>query len=428
MTTHSASPTGSDRPRIEVEGATVTIHDLTIEDPSLARLVAGETDEHRPDLLRRVLETGTRGVLSMGVGIDLGELDSRVRHTVASFTAEAETVVRTLLAEAQKAIETTLDPDHRQSAMARVYAEFTAWRDEFLQQVDPGQVDGHAGRLVERLTTLLGPDGPLEDRLAEALDPSLETSAFGSLGATIDRRFTELRDLIVEERGRRREAERGTRKGFEFEDELEDALREACRPFGAIVERTADANGLTSTDSLVGDFVVTLTGGERVVIEAKHVSSIGLTGTEGILAELDRAMANRAAEVAVCVSKNDSFPREVGPFGVYGNRILVVDDGEGTMLRVALRWAALLSSTGSAGEEDIDLDAVGERLDRIRQLAQLFKANRRALTGITGSVEQVRASLDGMRSELLELLDDIDRLLRAGSQARVVPFGHQAAV
>lgn len=427
MTAPTASPTGSIRPRIIAEGDTVTIDGLTVEDPSLARLVAGEVEEHRPELLRRVIETGARGVLSMGVGIDLGELDDRVRHTVSAFTAEAETVVRSLLAEAQVAIETTLDPDHRQSAMARVYSEFTAWRDGFLRHVDPEYVDGHAGRLVERLTTLLGPDGPLEQRLAEALDPGSDASGLGLLAAGIDRRFTEIRDLIVEERGRRREAERGTRKGFEFEDELEDALREACRPLGAIVERTSDAGGLTSIDSLVGDFVVTLADGARLVIEAKHVSSIGLTGAEGILSELDRAMANRAADVAVCISKVNAFPREVGPFAVYGNRILVVDDGEGTMLRVALRWATLLTSTGSAGNEEIDVDAVSERLERIRHLAQLFKANRRALTGITGSVEQVRASLDGMRSELMELLDDIDRLLRAGTQATVVPLGHKAA-
>jgi hypothetical protein len=138
-------------------------------------------------------------------------------------------------------------------------------------------------------------------------------------------------------------------------------------------------------------------------------------------------MANRGADVAICVSKVEAFPQEVGPFGVYGNRILVVDDGEGTMLAVALRWATLVASGDSGPQGAIDMVLVADRLDRIRQLAQLFKANRRALTGVTGSIEQVRSSLDSMRTDLLELLEDVDRALRGGTTGTVVPIARQAA-
>jgi hypothetical protein len=427
MTTESTSPGSRPPSEIGVNGDVVTITGLEIEDASLARLVAREPEGQRADLIRRVIETGTRGVLSMGIGIDLGEIDRRVRHTVVGSMAEAEAAVQRLFTEARQAIESTFDPDQRQSAMAKTLAEFTAWREGFLDQIDPARAEGHGGRLIERLTELLGPAGPLEQRLADALDPQSGTSALGALAVSIDRRFTELRDLMVEDRGRRQEAERGTRKGFDFEDELETELRRACRPLGAVVERTSHASGLTSTDSMVGDFVIGLPNGRRVVLEAKHAGSITLTGTDGILAELDRAMANRGADVAICVSKVEAFPQEVGPFGVYGNRILVVDDGEGTMLAVALRWATLVASGDSGPQGAIDMVLVADRLDRIRQLAQLFKANRRALTGVTGSIEQVRSSLDSMRTDLLELLEDVDRALRGGTTGTVVPIARQAA-
>ena len=427
MTTESTSPGSRPPSEIGVNGDVVTITGLEIEDASLARLVAREPEGQRADLIKRVIETGTRGVLSMGIGIDLGEIDRRVRHTVVESMAEAEAAVQRLFTAARQAIESTFDPDQRQSAMAKTLAEFTAWREGFLDQIDPARAEGHGGRLIERLTELLGPAGPLEERLAEALDPQSDTSALGVLAVSIDRRFTELRDLMVEDRGRRQEAERGTRKGFDFEDELETELRRACRPLGAVVERTSLASGLTSTDSMVGDFVIGLPNGRRVVLEAKHAGSITLTGTDGILAELDRAMANRGADVAICVSKVEAFPQEVGPFGVYGNRILVVDDGEGTMLAVALRWATLVASGDSGPQGAIDMVLVADRLDRIRQLAQLFKANRRALTGVTGSIEQVRSSLDSMRTDLLELLEDVDRALRGGTTGTVVPIARQAA-
>lgn len=413
-------------PSIVVDEHRVSILDLHIDDASLARLLVAESPERRVELLTTVIETGVRGVLSMGIGVDLSEVDQRVRDTVTGATGAAEEAVRSLLDQAHEAVAATLDPDHRQSVMARAFSEFAEWREAFLAQVDPERPDGHAGRLLDRLSDLLGPEGALERRLAEALDPDTDGSALALLTTTIDRRFGELRELMAEERGRRSEADLGTRKGFEYEDQLEDVLREASRPLGAVVERTSCSAGLTGRDSLVGDFTVTLPGGQRVAVEAKHTKSISLTGAEGILAELDRAMANRSAAAAICVSKNEAFPAEVGPFGVYGNRILVVDDGEGTLLRVALRWAQLLVGSSERNPTSVDLDAAVERLDRIRQLTQLFKTNRRALTNITSSIEMVRSSLDGMRSDLLELVEDIDRALNVGEPASVMSLPQHA--
>ena len=81
---------------------------------------------------------------------------------------------------------------------------------------------------------------------------------------------------------------------------------------GCEVERTSTDGGSLGREALVGDLVVVLADGGRVVIEAKHTARITLTGPDGILAELDRAMTNRDAEVAICVSAQDAFPGEVG--------------------------------------------------------------------------------------------------------------------
>lgn len=415
----SASVTVDDAGRVLVDG-------LVLDDGVLAGLLEGRDAGERVRVVERALSVGARGITSMGVGLDVAALDERVRRSVDVVTAEAEQRVSLLLAEARTAMEAAIDPERRTSMLARAMSDFTEWRDGFLRTVDPEVGTSHTGRLVGRLQEMLGPGGMLEERLTSALDPHADGSGLFRLHESIDRRFTELRELLAEQRGRETEAERGTAKGLDFEDALDDRLRAAARHLGAVVEWTGRTPGELGTDAVVGDYVVTLPSGSRIVVEAKNTSRIGLTGEGGILAELDRAMTNRGADVAICVSARDAFPREVGPFGVYGNRLLVVDDGEGTMAWVALRWAAAAVIAAGDGPSRIDPAAVADRLQRIRQMGQLFSSNRRSLTEIVGSVEKVRSSLDAMRTELVGLVDELTSELFRSEPGTVVELAREA--
>ncbi|MGH8936635.1 MAG: hypothetical protein ACRDXD_10325, partial [Acidimicrobiia bacterium] len=156
---------------------------------------------------------------------------------------------------------------------------------------------------------------------------------------------------------------------------------------------------------------------QRVVVEAKNVARLALTGKDGILEELDTAMANRRAQVAICISAQEAFPREVGAFGVYGNRVLVVDEGEGTMISVAYRWAmGMLEASATGGASRLDARLVFDRLQRLRGLAQLFSTNRRALTDVKSSVGTVQESLETMRNELLGLVDELSTEVQRSAQ------------
>jgi hypothetical protein len=156
------------------------------------------------------------------------------------------------------------------------------------------------------------------------------------------------------------------------------------------------------------------------VIEAKNQAVLTLSGRDGILEELDRAMANRRADFAVCVSARDAFPAEVGPFGLYGDRLLVVEDGSGVLTQVAVRWAARVlagRTDGKTAEPDPTL--VLDRVDRIRALAERFKTGQRSLTAVGKHVDGVRDLLREMRADLLELVDDVAREITTAASARV---------
>lgn len=365
----------------------------------------------------------------MGLGIDLAEIDDQVKRSILEATAEARQEVESVLDRARRAFDEQLSPENRTSTVARTLHEFSEWRDGFLARMDPTAGEGETARFLSELAALIGPNGELQSRLDSALDPNADDSALGQLGKILENRFTELRDAVMHQRGREIESEGGTKKGFDFEDSVEDWLRSAVAGIGGCtVERTSRAKGELSADSLVGDFVITLADGARLVIEAKNTARINLTGKDGILDELDRAIVNRGADFAICVSSQASYPREVGPFGVYGHRLLVVDGEDGIMTAVAVRWAlaALAAERRTRGELDHAL--FSDRLQRVRQLAQLLSGSRRSLTDITTSVENVRNSLEQLRTELLAVVADLDReVARISEPADVVPLRRAAA-
>ena len=128
-----------------------------------------------------------------------------------------------------------------------------------------------------------------------------------------------------------------------------------------------------------------------------------------MLAELDRAAANRQALFAICVSANPVFPQEVGTFAVFGDRICVVDDGEGTMLAAAIAWAEASIAVAAHRSEGIDVSAIEDRLQSLRSMATQVSNIRRSLTQVATSVTTLKGTLDELRSDLLAHVDDIAR-------------------
>lgn len=403
---------GSTPPRVDIVHGEARIHSLSVDDPLVVSLLERTAEEARVGAVTQMLTIGARGLATMGIGLDVTQIDQRVQASVDHANALVLTQIEGLLAQAREEVANTLDPARRGSLVARMIEDFSTMRETLLAEVDPDRKDSHFARLLDGIDKYLGPTGALANQLTVSLDPGNEGSGMAVMARGLDRRFTELRDLIIEERGRKIEAEHGTRKGLDFEDRLEADLRQAAKAIGALVERTSTLVGGLTTTSKVGDYVVELEDGTRVVIEAKNTRSINLLGTDGMLAELDRAMANRDAELALCISEQDAYPAEVGGFGVYGDRLLIVDDGEGVMLGIALRWARAWAKARGAGLERTDLIAVEERLGRIRQLAQHFSSNKRTLSDISANIDRVRSSLDSMRSDMLEVVDDVSRMLR----------------
>jgi hypothetical protein len=397
---------------ITVSDKTTTIGGFVVEEPALAQLLAAHDEAEWPDLTRRALAVGAHTLLTAGVSVDLGDVDQTVRRAVADATAEAERQVSRLLEVGRASFAEHLDPAHRDSLLGKALGDFRDWRDSTLAGLDPDLDGSSAARLISGLAGQLE---AFDDRLTRALDPAADGSGFAILKDQMEVLFRELYSQLGRQQGRQEEARVGTAKGVEFEDALEERLREIARSMGGcIVERTSRQGGSLGPEVLVGDFVLTLATGKKVVIEAKNQNRLALHGGNGILAELERAMANRAADAALCVSAVAAFPAEVGPLGLFGDVVLLVDDADGVLVEPAVRWTAALADSRSDSNA-IDAVAIATAMDRIRSKARKLSDAKRALTEIGKSVAQVQDGLDDLRRELLEVVDEVNLGMRAGA-------------
>lgn len=378
---------------IRLEHGTVQIDGFRTRDPAVAGLLSG-TDEpiEMERLVSNALSTGARGMMSMGLGIRVEDLDARLRSSAAAASAEALRQLETAVAKAVHGLE---------------------------EGIDLGRSDSHSARFLAELRALLGPEGHLLAGFRAALDPA-GNSPLAVAYSGLRNDVALLRDELMRGQGRAEEAVKGTAKGVEFEERLDLVLRQAARSVGAIVEYIARSPGSLSSVAMVGDYLLILPNGCRVVVEVKNQQSIQLGGKNGILSELDRAMTNRDAQAALCISALAAYPGEVGAFGAYGSRVLVVDDGDGTMITAGLRWI-IATLTARESTSAVDLSTIHEGLQRLRTICQKFTSQRAALTEVSKSVDKVSESLGDVRSEVLELVDEVIRLIRDPAEIVEMP-------
>jgi hypothetical protein len=375
---------------IDLNNGTVRIDQFETSDPAVVGLLTGvEHGAERERLVTNALSTGARGLMSMGLGLRVEDLEARLRSGAEAAAAETLGQLEAAVMRAAKGLEAG---------------------------IDLGRSDSHSTVFLAELKSLLGPEGRLLVGLRAALDP-LGDSPLAVAFSGVRSELARLRDDIVRNQGRDEEAARGTAKGVDFEDRLDVTLRQIARGLGVVVEYTGRSAGNLSSLAVVGDYLLLLPDGRKIAVEVKNQQSISLTGKNGILAELDRAMINRSAQAGLCISALDAYPAEVGPFNVYGNRVLAVDDGEGTMIAAALRWLMLTGANTGEGNEAIDVGAITEGLERLRGTCQRFATSRSALTEVNKSVTKVSESLGEMRDEVLSIVEDLIRNIRRGDEA-----------
>jgi hypothetical protein len=215
-------------------------------------------------------------------------------------------------------------------------------------------------------------------------------------------------------------ADKGTAKGRTYEEAVFEAVDAIAVAQGDDCDAVGDLRG---EGGKKGDVVVALDACAgpargRIVFEAKNKR---LSKNEAV-AELDAALAGRAADYAVLVvPTEDKLPARTHPLReLNGDKLLVVyDPEEGSRLSLevayALARARVLMARGEAA--GLDPDALRSELERARQAMEDVRRIKSQLTNAAGGIEEARRILDAMAGTVRGHLAQIETLLAAGEPA-----------
>lgn len=219
----------------------------------------------------------------------------------------------------------------------------------------------------------------------------------------------------------KKEAEKGTQKGFAFEELVFKEIEKIARILGDNCYPTGKAQGLI-LDSKLGDVVVEInpsqTGGAtlKIVFEAKDK----MIYQNELLEELEEAMKNRGALAAIAVlsSKNilkDITKEAIGVFRDYSkNRTICVLDKEifdPLALEIAYKLARTKLLLGLKAKEmksdSINIVAINTLIEEIIKKLDDFSTIKGSLTKATRAINDSQTQIDRLKDDILEKLNEL---------------------
>lgn len=273
---------------------------------------------------------------------------------------------------------------------------------------------GDKGQFAEILKGNFGEDGMV---IKEFFNPNKEGSPLYLLKQELNGSLHEIKEKIGINEAVEEEKEKGTKKGFDFEDWCETKLEWIANVHSDILERTGHIPGRLAP-SKKGDFVITIADiNKKIVFEMKNKDDIGL---KGIQKELKEAMENRGADYGIFVSKNkDNLPKMAGWFNEYdGNHLVCAienKEGEsmidGEIIHIAYKWArAKLCLEDSSGKK-LDPTFIKEKSGEIETKIKELRNIKSQCTKIENSTKIIRETAEETESAVKKDLEDIIKSL-----------------
>jgi hypothetical protein len=200
-----------------------------------------------------------------------------------------------------------------------------------------------------------------------------------------------------------------SKKGFDYEDIVEECLAEIAAPHGDTPERVSKQHGEAGTDK--GDLVVHVNRDDvhgaaaRFVVEAKS-KKLGRRATDD---EICAAIANRGALAGMAVFADQSLAPTKVPFSYTDNRAIVVLDKDGddrSALHLAYMWArwVVRRSLNGAARDTIDHERIAALIDDAN------KALTRAMT-IKRNHTSAKKCIDDAAAQVLDLVEEVREAL-----------------
>jgi hypothetical protein len=404
---------GIDQGAVRAIGDRIVIERLEMSDERAARVIRerAEAGQAPGETVTRALEIGARV-------LDTEETAVNVDYVRAEFERHAGAL--------RERLSKVLEAGDEQLA-ERIAQSFDGNRDGSVQK----EIDKLVGEALEeqrlKIAKLFSAEdgaNPLTDFKAavvrgfKALDERQQNEGEANRKRieALQRQVIELREREDADERVAAEAERGTAKGFTFEERVHDAIERIASARGDCAAHTGGEGA--EGGGKKGDTLVELGAADgpctgRIVFETKDAERLSKNKA---WAYLNEAMERRAASFGVLVvAGEERIPSGREQLTEYeGNKLIVAvdrEDPDSLVLEVAYRLAAARVLMVRDRELDVDAVAVRDTTAEAITLLKQAQAIRSILTGIKTSSDKARANLDAMIASLQEKLDRIDSLV-----------------
>jgi hypothetical protein len=426
-------------PHVRVIGDRVAIDGLVVEDECTVRLVRAR-EEHGDDpagTVRDAIEIGARVLDREQAGANAEfvkaefekaavELNSqftdRARQVAEYFNERVEEVFGPENGHLHRELETLFSDGSTASVQNRVrelvQETLARSREDLMKQFS--SADG-SNPLAEFKAGIIRTLTAAEERQHETQQRTLRQMA------ELEKQLQALRleKEKLEEVGAERE--RGTAKGRTFEEAVAEAVDALALAQGDVAEAVGDFKEATGK---VGDVVVAIDACNgpargRIVIEAKDAR----LSHRNALAELDNAISERSADVALLVvPSDDEVPAKMQQLREYNGDKLVVafePDRDPLPLEVAYRLARARALMKRSDVDGIDTGAVHDVAERA--LAALTEERRIKvqLTGAKTGIDNAYRLVEEMSGRVRALLQEIEALVRPAGDAEAAATDDQ---
>jgi hypothetical protein len=400
---------------------TVLIKNLSIKDREIFEVLSDQEELERPIFIKKALKVGI-----------IALRDVLVAEKVDFVKREFDT----LCVELDKIFSKELGKEGMKGELERVFGE----KGELHACLE--KIFGDDGKLARDLLDMDNNKSPIgqlrktiesyfvgkDSQMYGMLDPNSKDSPMARLKTEILQKLEKIETDVATYIGKKEAIDNAPKKGFLFEDILEDFLIRLSKPFGDKVERTGTEKG--KLGNLKGDFVISvhdpLIQGKapKIIVEAKTMKNVRLT-PKSLLGELRDAMQNREANFAIAVT-DTAISDAVGCYHeIEGDKIICAFGDNGLPLEVAYKIARtyLIMKNHKEPQNTVDTARIQAIASKIGNDLCTLRSIKTSLTSIGRTTETITTDINDLERSIRGSLDDLQNELISGETAQKKMLG-----
>ncbi|KAA3613607.1 MAG: hypothetical protein D8M58_17145 [Calditrichaeota bacterium] len=430
----------------------VTLNKLNVNTPEFFHLInKQETPAEQIQEARKVIAIGSFVKSKVEMVMDTDFIESRVKDMTHGFQSQMQLIQKEMIQEVDK----NFDPAQKESYTARMNRFFQEKSREFNEaaekaigelinqnklvkekiqgSLDPDIKSSYLGQLIDFVDTFKGDiEKRFDVKQAGSLTHDLKkmlVDQFGKDGEllqSVEKRFSldssdsfasqvfkKLEDIKQEVKATKSAAEAEEliiqstpKKGFAFEDVLENTLEDLAATRGDIVENLSTTAG-DVTRSKKGDFNYTISSiGKKIAIEAK---SKAMPALKNVLVDIKLTKENRNADYVIYLTEHeDQLHKQVGLFQEYDDDKLITHFG---LLEIALKVAVSRLILENNEIDGIDRSEVENEINAIINSIKSFRSIKTAANNIHKEADKILSQSTIINDEVSAAVANLNTII-----------------